>query len=87
MNKFWDGLEVEPNILEGIAEALKPASKAIVDTLLEHADGLTETQIRKMCRGANQSLHDSLKGLLADRKIRREGKGVKNNPFIYKVKK
>ena len=86
-NKFWDGLEVEDNILEGLVEELKPASSIIINTLLEHADGLTEGQLRKMCTGTTWLQHKALKGLLVSDKVRRGGKGVKANPFIYKVKK
>lgn len=84
-NQFWDDLELPEDPLANINEELKEAAEAIVVSLTEHAGGLTEGQIRKVCFGTTSLLHNALKALLADNVVVRSGKGVKANPYIYKV--
>lgn len=86
MNKFWDGLEVDYTGFEEFEEKLQPSCKTVIDALTEHPSGLTEGQIRDKCTGTTQLLHDALKVLLAAEKIYRKGKGVRGNPYIYRVK-
>jgi hypothetical protein len=85
-NIFWDDLKIDDKILDGMTEELKPACELIVHTLVEHADGLTEGQLRKMCKGTTWLQYKALKDLLASNKVIRDGRGVKTSPFIYKVK-
>jgi len=68
-NIFWDGLKVSYEALGEIKEELQPTAKHLIDTLTEHAGGLTEGQIRTKCTGKTQLLHDALKALLANGKL------------------
>ena len=84
---FWDGLAIDFTGLDEIPHEFKKHADAILRLVTEHPNGLTVTQIRSMTTGTTQLQHNALNALLDANKLKKEGEGIKGNPFLYKASK
>ena len=84
---FWDDdIQIDYTGLEDIENDIKDYALDIMETIAKHPAGLTQSEIRKICTGKTQLMHQALKSLREADKLVKEGSGVKADPYIFKVK-